>query len=152
MVYKDGYVYVRFEGQIHKLDLSTGKISEEDSMPSSLKGTDGGGFTFVPYTPEAGESYLYPHSIDFNFPEYAGFSFEGYDLVEFRNGTDYGLFDRAKGEFVYIFPCAGMFSSGDNFICSLGGGKYLCLVRYCLFTIDFSKLQTHSYEYATLMG
>lgn len=152
VVYDGEYVYVSFDGQIHKLDLSTGQISSADSMPTSLKGTDGGGFTFVPYTPEAGENYLYPHPIDFNFPEYAGFSFEGYDLVEFRNGTDYGLFDREKGEFVYIFPCADTFSFGYSFVCSLGGGKYLCQIGYCLFTIDFSKLQAHSYEYATLMG
>ena len=152
VVYKDGYVYVRFEGQIHVLDLSDGQIGSADSMPSSLKGTDGGGYTFVPYTFDAGESYLYPYPIDFDFPDYGGFSIEGYEVVEFRDGIDYGLFDREKNEFVYIFPCAGMFSSGDNFICSLGDGKYLCHVRYCLFTIDFSELQTHSYEYATLMG
>lgn len=153
VVYDGECVYFVCGEEKNVLNLSTGQTGSTDSIPSSFKGTDGGGFTFVPHIPVGEEGYYYPTPVYFSSPDYTGFSFGGYDVVGLqRDEYAFGLFDRQKGKYVYIFPRHSEFGSGQPFVCSLGDGKYLCFTEYTLFALDFPLLQTHQYDNVAFVG
>lgn len=141
------------------LDSSAGAVKLTDSIPASSAGTDGGGYSFIKYTPEAGEGYIYPDIEYFFVDGYTGYSFGGYDLVKvqciyasWQKADGFGLFDRAAEKFIYLFPKTETLGYGQEFVCSVGDGKYVCFIERSLFTIDMNKIEPHNYEHYTIGG
>lgn len=146
VVYDGEDVFFADEGGNKKLDTSTGRVTAVQEIPSSSAGTDGGGLSFVSRVPQGEEEFSYPVPRDFSKTDYTGYSFGGYDLVSLSSPDAFGLYDRAQGRYDLLFPKAAFFGSGEQFVCSLGKGKYLCFVGRVLFSLDLEKLEPHYYE------
>lgn len=146
VVYDGEDVFFIDEGGNKKLDTSTGRVTAVQEIPSSSAGTDGGGLSFVSRVPQGEEEFSYPVPRDFSKTDYTGYSFGGYDLVSLGDPDAFGLYDREQGRYVFLFPKAAYFGSGEQFVCSLGKGKYLCFVGRVLFSLDLEKLEPHYYE------
>ncbi len=122
-----------YDGAIKRLDISTGQVS--DAPDASLSEGD---------TEE--EVRYYPTPLGLSSPDYAGFEFGKYDLVELIHPDSFGLYDREDEEYDYLFPAGEQFGHGEEFVYDMGGGRYMCFVERRLFLLDMNKVQPRHYD------
>ncbi len=142
-VYDGEDVYIDYRGDKLAFSTSSGTARPVGSLPESLRNKDGGDFGFVECDSDKQELNM-PSELYFGSPSHTGYTFGGYGLALFSPTWNpaFALYNEVTGEYDYLFPQAeNFFGYGEQFVCSLGGGKYLCYLNYGLFTIDMEKLQ-----------